>query len=940
MMTLTAGIRLAAAALLPVLCAAAFYALEKKPGFARLTLGKKQAIIGTVFGVLAILSTEFGIPVEGAMLNARNAAPLTAGLVFGWPAGIIAGCIGGVERWLASLWGVPETTRLACTLATIFAGFFGAAVRKFMMDDKKTSWLYGIAVGVTTEVVHMLILFVTNFHDLQTALTIVEKCALPMICACGLSVMCSSLLISYMSGMKNKEKKGAKKITHTFQSWLLICVVLAFLATSMFTYRIQTRLSAGSAEELLMRNLEDVQRSIEQASDEELLGVTQSIAGVLRKGMNPDSIHTLAKSFGVSEINVVDENGVIILSNDDTYIGFDMNSGEQSREFLALLDTADEMVQLYQPMTLNPEISRKYAGVALADGGFVQVGYDAARFQSKIAPEVASAAKYRRIGQNGCIIICDEQGMIVSDREGHEGQNIELLGYDSAHFYEPLVCHQAEIYGEESLFMYAQTEGYFLIAVLPVHEAMFQRNASVYMLAFMEIIVFAALFAEVFFLIKKLVVRNIQKINDSLAQITGGNLNVTVDVRSNEEFASLSDDINQTVDTLRRYIDEAAARIDKELEFARQIQHSALPSVFPPYPSRKDFSIFASMDAAKEVGGDFYDFYLVGENRLAFLVADVSGKGIPAAMFMMNAKTLIKGLVESGHDVDEVFTIANDRLCQNNDAGMFVTAWLGILDLQTGKLRYVNAGHNPPAIRRAGERFELLKARANLVLAGMEGIRYRSAEMMIEPGDEIYLYTDGVTEAQDESRKLFGEERLLQSLNKTQEQTVEERCMQVKKDVAAFVADAPQFDDMTMLCVKRSQANTGETLEIQPDMQSVSRVKEFLTQQAQKLMVSDKQRKTLMVVADEVYSNIVRYSGAKTARIFIGKEDEKLTVVFSDDGIPYNPLMNKEPDIHASLQERELGGLGILMVRRMTESTEYEYRDHMNRLTLIMKQDV
>lgn len=934
---LITGIRLTAAALLPVFCAAAFYALEKKPGFAKLTFFKRQTIIGIVFGILAILATEFGIPIEGAMLNARNAAPLTAGLVFGWPAGIIAGVIGGAERWLASLWGVAEKTRLAGTLATVFAGFFGAAVRKFMMDDKKTSWLYGIAVGVTTEVMHMLILFVTNIGDIHSVLNIIQKCALPMISACGLSVMCATLLVSRMSGVKSHQKKDERKIAHTFQRWLLVCVVLAFLATSMFTYRIQSKLARSGAEELLLRNLEDVQHSIEQVSDEELLAVTRSIAGVMSRGVKPDSIGALAKSFGVSEINVVDSAGIIILSNHDAYIGFDMNSGEQSREFLALLEGEREIVQLYQPMTLNPEISRKYAGVALANGGFVQVGYDAAYFQSKIAPEVAGAAKYRRIGQDGCIIICDEQGMIVSDRDGHEGQNIELLGYDSMRFYEPLVCHQAEIYGEESLFMYAKTEGYFLVAVLPLYEAMFQRNAAVYMLAFMEIIVFAALFVEVFFLIKKLVVRNIQKINASLAQITGGNLNVTVDVRSNEEFASLSDDINQTVDTLRHYIDEAAARIDKELEFARQIQHSALPSVFPPYPGRKDFSIFASMDAAKEVGGDFYDFYLLGENRLAFLVADVSGKGIPAAMFMMNAKSLIKGLVESGHDIAEVFTIANDRLCQNNEAGMFVTAWLGILDLQTGNLQYVNAGHNPPAIRKGDGRFELLKSRVNLVLAGMDGIRYRSAEMTIDPGDEIYLYTDGVTEAQNRQGKLFGDERLLQSLNETQELTVEECCMQVKKAVECFVADAPQFDDMTMLCVKRNRIKTGEKIELQPDMQSIPLVKEFLAQQARKLRVSDKQQKRLMVVVDEIYSNIIHYSGAKKAGIYMGMEDEKLTLVFSDDGMPYNPLMNKEPDIHAALEEREIGGLGIFMVKKMVESADYEYKDHMNKLTIVMK---
>ena len=936
-MMLTAGIRLTAAALLPVFCAAAFYALEKMPSFARITFYKKQAVIGLVFGFLAILSTEFGIPVEGAMLNARNAAPLTAGLVFGWPAGIIAGIIGGAERWLASLWGVAETTRLAGTVATIFAGFFGAAVRKFMMDDKKTSWLYGIAVGITTEVMHMLILFITNIGDLHTVLNIIQKCALPMISACGLSVMCSTLLVSYMSGAKKRQKKDVRKIAHTFQRWLLICVVLAFFATGMFTYRIQSRLAASSAEALLLRNLEDVQRSIEHASDKQLLETTRSIADVLRKGMKPDSIRALAKSFGVSEINVVGTDGVITLSNDDSYIGFDMDSGEQSREFLVLLAGTDEIVQRYQPMTLNPQVFRKYAGKALADGGFVQVGYDAARFQSKIAQEVADAAKYRRIGQSGCIIICDEQGMIVSDRDGHEGQNIELLGYDSAHYYEPFACHRAEIYGEESLFMYAQTEGYFLVAVLPVQEAMFQRNASVYMLAFMEIIVFAALFIEVFFLIKKLVVCNIQKINASLAQITSGNLNVMVDVRSNEEFASLSDDINHTVDTLRRYIDEAAARIDKELEFARQIQLSALPSVFPPYPGRKDFSIFASMDAAKEVGGDFYDFYLLGENRLAFLVADVSGKGIPAAMFMMNAKTLIKGLAERGHDVDEVFTIANNRLCQNNDAGMFVTAWLGILDLQTGNLRYVNAGHNPPAIRKHAGAFKLLKSRANLVLACMDGIRYRSEEITLEPGDEIYLYTDGVTEAQNGCEQLFGNERLLQSLNAAHEQTVEERCMQVKKDVEMFVGGAPQFDDMTMLCVKRNQIKQGETLEVQPDMQSVPLVKEFLTQQSPKLLVSDRQKNKLMIIVDEIYSNIIHYSGAKAASIFVGKENDKIILEFCDDGIPYNPLENKDPDVYADLQDREIGGLGVFVVKKMVDSAAYEYRNHRNTLTLVMK---
>ena len=264
----------------------------------------------------------------------------------------------------------------------------------------------------------------------------------------------------------------------------------------------------------------------------------------------------------------------------------------------------------------------------------------------------------------------------------------------------------------------------------------------------------------------------------------------------------LSDDINSTVVTLKHYIAEAAARIDRELEFARSIQHSAIPTVFPPYPGHSEFDIYATMDTAKEVGGDFYDFYFVGENRLGFLIADVSGKGIPAAMFMMTAKTIIKGYAESGKPVDEVFTTANEKLCESNDAGMFVTAWMGVLDTVTGKVEFANAGHNPPLVRHAGGGFEYLRSKPCFILAGMDGIKYRKNEFTLAPGDEIYLYTDGVTEATDSENNLYGEERLLALLNSMGDLPGEEICRAVKADMDAFVGDAPQFDDITMLYLK------------------------------------------------------------------------------------------------------------------------------------------
>ena len=794
--------QLVAAVFLPVVLCGVYYQAEKTQRFASFSHQARQILIGISFGILAILATEFGIPMRDAVLNVRDAAPLAAGLVFGWPAGLIAGLIGGIERWFAVLWGASEYTRLAGSLGTILAGVTGAAVRRFLMDNRKTSWFYGLAVGITVEVFHMLLVFLTHMDELQRAFEVVRGCAVPMILANSLSVMCSIAVVTQLSKKKEPARHEVRKIAQTFQRWLLVCVVLAFLATGVFTYFFQTRLADATASYTLNLNLQDVRKEIQDASDQHLLLLTHQIAWEL-DGQSPETeLPRLAKKYDVSEINLVDDHGMIIASTYSDFVGYDMANGQQSAEFLPLLDGASEIVQEYQPTTYDASISRKYAGVALPQGGFLQVGYDAQRFHRDIGEQVITAARNRHIGRTGCIIICDENGVIVSDRDGHEGESINLLGYAGREEFREGVCFTDTIYGTFSYCMFTKTEGYYIIAVLAVSEAMFSRDVAVYILAFMETLVFAVLFAQIYFLVKKLVVENIQKINHSLSQITGGDLNVTVDVRSNEEFASLSDDINMTVDTLKRYIDEAAARIDKELEFARKIQHAALPSVFPPYPKRKDFSIYASMDTAKEVGGDFYDFYMLGEDKLAFLVADVSGKGIPAAMFMMTAKTLIKGFAETGLEVNEVFTQSNAKLCEGNEADMFVTAWMGILDLKTGVLSYANAGHNPPALRSRDGDYAFVRSRPNLILAGMDGVQYRKHELQLRPGDELYLYTDGVTEAQNLSNELFGEQRLLSSLNEAKGMSVEEICKKVKADVDIFAGAADQFDDITMLSIK------------------------------------------------------------------------------------------------------------------------------------------
>lgn len=798
--------------LCPVVLSALIYLAERTNAARKIPYIARQVLIGIMFGALAIMGTEFGVKIDGAVINARDASPICAGLLFGAPAGIIAGVIGGVERWLAVFWGAGEYTRLACSISTILAGVFAAVLRKYMFDNKKPKWHYCLATAIITEVVHMLMIFLTNMSDVHTAFSFVRACSLPMVAINGLSVMLAGALLSLLSEKERKSSRhNLKNISQSFQRWLLMCVTAGFLMTTVFTWALQTELAKNDANELIRLNIEDVREDILEASNKNLLELTREIASRIdfTDRTNAKLLKTLKKEFDVAEINIINQNGIITVSTHNDFLNYDMRGGEQSAEFLVLLDgVTKEYVQSYQPTSSDPTISRKYAGVVLSGGGFVQVAYDAERFQKDIDDVVIGVTRNRHIGESGALIIVGEDWNIVSDRHGNEGRNLNVTGiYIDRSTMPENKTFEAVVYGKQAFCSYILSEGYYIVAVMPLEEAMFSRDISVYITVFMEFVVFGMLFIVVYFLIKKLVVDNMVKINKSLAMITGGNLDTVVNVRTNEEFASLSDDINSTVVTLKHYIAEAAARIDRELEFARSIQHSAIPTVFPPYPGHSEFDIYATMDMAKEVGGDFYDFYFVGENRLGFLIADVSGKGIPAAMFMMTAKTIIKGYAESGKPVDEVFTTANEKLCESNDAGMFVTAWMGVLDTVTGKVEFANAGHNPPLVRHAGGGFEYLRSKPCFILAGMDGIKYRKNEFTLAPGDEIYLYTDGVTEATDSENNLYGEERLLALLNSMGDLSGEEICRAVKADIDAFVGDAPQFDDITMLYLKYNGGN-------------------------------------------------------------------------------------------------------------------------------------
>jgi sigma-B regulation protein RsbU (phosphoserine phosphatase) len=281
-----------------------------------------------------------------------------------------------------------------------------------------------------------------------------------------------------------------------------------------------------------------------------------------------------------------------------------------------------------------------------------------------------------------------------------------------------------------------------------------------------------------------------------------------LDIHTGDEVENLSHalkrmerDINGYIENLT-HVTAEKERIGAELSVATHIQASMLPCIFPAFPNRREFDIYATMTPAKEVGGDFYDFFLVDDDHLAVVIADVSGKGVPAALFMVIAKTLIKDHTQSGKPPEEVFTEVNRQLCEANDENLFVTAWMGVLEISTGKLVYVNAGHNPPVIGRKNGETEFLRSRPGFVLAGLDFTKYRAGNLELMPGDLLYLYTDGVTEAMNTAQELYGEERLKRTLDANVSAAPEEIFKAVKKDLDDFVADAPQFDDITMLAMR------------------------------------------------------------------------------------------------------------------------------------------
>ncbi len=506
----------------------------------------------------------------------------------------------------------------------------------------------------------------------------------------------------------------------------------------------------------------------------------------------------------MDEVNIIDESGKIAISTVKEYEGFDMASKKQSKEFLCLLDGTDVYVQDMRPMSYDDKTMMRYSGKAFNDRkGFIQVGTGLESYQEEREKELISKIRYERVGRTGYYLIVDrDQKIIGSPKDSHNGEEL-ALSVDLKELAESGKIIKEKVYGIDSYIGAGIFDKDIVVVVYPVKEAWETWNAAMIVL----MIIYAVVFAVLFILINRLIANHVTKgvycINDSLRSITDGNLDEKADFRDSVEFDELSDGINQTVDRLKMLIKEAEERIDAELALAAKIQNSFIPHIFPPFPERNEFELYAAMVPAREVGGDFYDYFFIDDDHLALVIGDVSGKGIPAAMFMVMTKDRIRNSVmKHGTDVSGAVLEVNKELCGENDAGMFVTLWIGVLTVSTGQVDYVNAGHEYPAICRAGKDFAIIEDVHSFVVAAMESMDYEAGSFMLRPGDILYQYTDGVTEARDLQENMFRKERLLEALNKDRTASAEDMDNNVRKAVAEFVGEAPGFDDITSVVLK------------------------------------------------------------------------------------------------------------------------------------------
>jgi len=474
------------------------------------------------------------------------------------------------------------------------------------------------------------------------------------------------------------------------------------------------------------------------------------------------------------------------------------------------------------------------------------------------------------------------------------------------------------------------------------------------------VLVFAGLTALIFIL--RIISRRITKplivLAGAAEKLGRGELDTSIPVCTlKDEIGVLNQAFRNMQQELKTFIAElkestiTKERYESELRIAREIQMSIIPKSFPPFPDRHDMDIYAVIHPAKAVGGDLYDFFFIDEDRLAFTIGDVSGKGVPASLFMAVTRTLFRAGALPDLPVNKLIEQLNETLCTDNDTSMFVTLFAGIIDLKTGEIMYCNAGHNPPVCLKPDESRKWVSDLHGVPLGVMDGMDYGFSTLTLEPGEKLFLYTDGVTEAENTEQELFHEDRLLKILSSMPpESDSEEMILRVYNSIKNFTEEADQSDDITMLCLsffgkttasREKDMKKSRQFVFQNELKELNKLSEKLEMLGEEWDLSPGVIMNLNLALEELVTNTIFYGikddNPHVITVSFKLDEKELSVEIRDDGIPFNPLDIDEPDVDLPAEERKIGGLGIYLVKKVMDSFEYCREGHYNVITLKKK---
>lgn len=710
-----------------------------------------QIISGLSCGILGVLLAFLRIRIldTDAFVDLLGLPSCLAALFIGPLAGLVGGAVAVVGRFSMPCMGIDAVPCVASMVGTISAVLVAVMANKWIFYGSKSEVMPSALTMSVSELVMIAAVMIlwprdVNLPIQSVCVALVAQCLLSAIVA----AICSLVL-----------RRGSQRISTNLQA-IAIGIVIAL--TGFAVWFVQERMAIDRAVENVTNSMSDVMTGVDYPTEAEMLRSTDQL---IRKwktasAMAKADVAAIAKAWDYDFVAVVDTNGIIIAASDSKAVGRDLSKDKNLREFLVIGKGVQRYhIQLFREPSfpVDGNVDRrdcKHVGLGFRDGsGFVLM----ANAFGKIADRdylLGDAVLDWHVGDGGSFVLVDpSSGKVISGNENNRiGKSISEIGLDKLEPIGDGYFRIGTVFGVRSIVR-SEPLGFIPVdvyAIIPYQELMIQRNVSTIL-----IVAMVSLILFVMAMVFSTIIRQ-----------------------------------GKAITRLRAKEDE---RRQKDMDLAKSIQVSSLVREFPA-------GVYAYMRTAKEVGGDFYDCFNLSSGKLMLVIADVSGKGIPAALFMMRARTEIRAVSKVATGVAEVMTEVNSRLCQDNIAEMFVTAWIGILDTATGELEWSSAGHNPPLIVKKDGSVDLLKGKNSLVLAGMNGIRYKSNLARLEEGDSLFLYTDGVTEAQSANGDFFGDDRLRLAVTNVDDNP-RTMCERVVASVDAFAAGAPQADDITVMSI-------------------------------------------------------------------------------------------------------------------------------------------